>query len=71
MVDVLQTGRLHFGGSLSDRDGAKRTIDFLIRVFAAEPLRMIPGSSDKRGGFMDEGGTTWWVSTQIASSRKV
>lgn len=114
-------------------NGAKRTIDFLIRVFAAEPLRIIPGSSDKiahgevriddtvimltdavegwpatpshvhiyvadvdkiferavaagasvvkqpvqeedgdkRGGFMDEGGTTWWVSTQIASSRKV
>lgn len=114
-------------------NGAKRTIDFLIRVFAAEPLRMIAGSGDKmahgevriddtvimltdavegwpatpshvhiyvadvdkiferavaagasvvkqpvqeddgdkRGGFMDEGGTTWWVSTQIESSRKV
>lgn len=52
-------------------NGAKRTIEFLIRVFAAEPLRMIPGSSDKRGGFMDEGGTTWWVSTLIESSRKV
>lgn len=114
-------------------NGAKRTIDFLVRVFAAEPLRMIAGSGDKmahgevriddtvimltdavegwpatpshvhiyvadvdkiferavaagasvvkqpvqeddgdkRGGFMDEGGTTWWVSTQIESSRKV
>lgn len=26
-------------------NGAKRTIEFLIRVFAAEPLRMIHGSS--------------------------
>jgi uncharacterized glyoxalase superfamily protein PhnB len=108
-------------------NGAKRTIDFLVRVFGADPLRMIPGSegrishaevriddtvimltdavdgwpatpshvhiyvedvdklferaiaegasvvkqpvqegdTDKRGGFTDEGGTTWWVSAQI------
>ena len=104
------------------------TIDFLIRVFDAQLLRMIPGSegkvahgevriedtvvmltdavegwpaipshvhiyvedvdtiferalsagativkrpvrdgdADKRGGFTDAGGTTWWVSTQLA-----
>ncbi len=108
-------------------NGAKRTIDFLVRVFCAETLRMIPGpdgkiahgevriddtvimltdavdswpaspshvhiyvedvdqlfqraiaagasivkqpvqegDTDKRGGFTDEGGTTWWVSTQV------
>ncbi len=108
-------------------NGAKDTIDFLVRVFDATPLRMIPGGdgkiahgevriddtvimftdavegwpatpshvhvyvedvdkvfdraiaagasvvkqpvqegdTDKRGGFMDDGGTTWWVSTQI------
>lgn len=107
--------------------GAQGTIDFLIRVFGAEPLRMIPGNDgkmahgevriddtvvmltdavegwpanpshvhiyvddvdavferalaagasavkqpvqegdiDKRGGFTDAGGTTWWVSTQV------
>ena len=108
-------------------NGASCTIDFLVRVFDAQPLRMIPGRDgkiahgevriddtvvmltdaveewpampshvhiyvenvdrtferaiaagavvvkqpvqegdpDKRGGFMDAGGTTWWVSTQI------
>jgi uncharacterized glyoxalase superfamily protein PhnB len=108
-------------------NGAQRTIDFLTRVFEAQPLRMIPGSegkvthgevriddtvvmltdadegwpatpshvhiyvrdvdtvferaislgativkrpvqdgdADKRGGFTDAGGTTWWVSTQV------
>lgn len=106
---------------------AQATIDFLVRVFGAQPLRMIPGSggkvahgevriddtvvmltdavegwpatpshvhvyvedvdmiferamaagatsvkepvqdgdADKRGGFADAGGTTWWVSTQV------
>jgi PhnB protein len=24
------------------------------------------GDADKRGGFTDAGGTTWWVSTQVA-----
>lgn len=109
-------------------NGAQRTIDFLIRVFGAQSLRMIPGGegkiahgevriddtvimltdaeegwpaapshvhiyvndvdtiferalaagativkrpiqdgdADKRGGFTDAGGTTWWVSTQVA-----
>ena len=28
-----------------------------------QPVR--EGDSDKRGGFRDAGGTTWWVSTQI------
>ncbi len=108
-------------------NGAQDTIDFLVRVFGAETLRMIPGSkgtvahgevriddtvvmltdavegwpatpchvhiyvadvdaiferavaagativkrpiqagdADKRGGFTDAGGTTWWVSTQV------
>ena len=108
-------------------NGVQGTIDFLIRVFDAQSLRMIPGSegkvahgevriedtvvmltdavegwpatpshvhiyvkdvdtlferavsagativkrpvqdgdADKRGGFMDAGGTTWWVSTQV------
>jgi PhnB protein len=108
-------------------NGAKGTIDFLVRVFGAERLRMISGNdgrlahgevriddtvimftdavegwpatpshvhiyvedvdktferavaagaaivkqpvqegdSDKRGGFTDAGGTTWWVSTQL------
>lgn len=108
-------------------NGAQATIDFLIAVFAAEPLRMhrnddgkiahgevriddtvlmlcdavegwpaIPanvhvyvadvdrtfaraiaagatsvqepmqkGDADKRGGFRDAGGTTWWVGTQV------
>ncbi len=108
-------------------NGAQRTIDFLVHVFGAEPLRMITGRDgklghgevriddtvvmltdavegwpatpshvhiyvedvdaifaravdagatvvkqpvqsgdvDKRGGFMDAGGTTWWVSTQV------
>lgn len=108
-------------------NGAQATIDFLVRVFEAVPLRTIPGDEgkiahgevriddtvimltdavegwpatpshvhiyvedavrtfeiavaagatvikqpvkeddgDQRGGFMDEGGTTWWVSTQI------
>ena len=108
-------------------NGAKRTIDFLVRVFGADLLRIIPGSddkiahgevriddtvvmltdavdgwpatpshvhiyvadvdklferaiaagasvvkqpvqegdNDKRGGFTDEGGPTWWVSTQV------
>ncbi len=108
-------------------NGAQDTIDFLVRVFDATPLRMIPGAAgklahgevriddtvvmltdavegwpanpthvhiyvedvdaifkravasgatvvkepvqegdpDKRGGFMDAGGTTWWVSTQV------
>lgn len=108
-------------------NGARETIDFLVQVFDAIPLRMIPGSdgriahgevriddtvimltdatqdwpavashvhvyvedvdrtferaiaagasivkppvqeddTDKRGGFIDNGGTTWWVSTQI------
>lgn len=108
-------------------NGAKGTFDFLIRVFGAQALRMIPGNdgkiahgevriddtvvmltdavegwpatpshvhiyvedvdtiferalaagativkrpiqegdSDKRGGFTDAGGTTWWVSTQV------
>ncbi len=107
-------------------NGAKGTIEFLIRVFDAAPLRIIPGGdggiahgevriddtvimftdavegwpatpshvhiyvedvdkvfdraiaagasvvkhpvqegdTDRRGGFMDDGGTTWWVSTQ-------
>ncbi len=107
--------------------GARGSIDFLVRVFGATPLRMIPGSddkiahgevriddtvvmftdategwpanpshvhiyvedvdavferavaagaavvqhpvqkedTDKRGGFTDAGGTTWWVSTQV------
>ena len=108
-------------------DGAQRTIDFLVAVFAAEPLRMHPqdgrlghaevriddtvlmladgmegwppiashvhlyvpdvdatwsralaagadavqppeekGDGDRRGGFRDAGGTTWWISTQVA-----
>ena len=109
-------------------NGVQGTIDFLIRVFDAQPLRMIPnsegnvahgevriedtvvmltdavegwpaipshvhiyvedvdtiferalsagativkrpvrdGDADKRGGFTDAGGTTWWVSTQLA-----
>jgi len=109
-------------------DGAQGTIAFLIRVFGAHSLRMIPGregmiahgevriddtvimltdavegwpaapshvhiyvndvdaiferalaagativkrpvqdgDADKRGGFTDAGGTTWWVSTQVA-----
>ncbi len=109
-------------------NGAQGTIDFLIRVFGAQSLRMIPGGegkiahgevriddtvimltdavegwpaapshvhiyvndvdaiferalaarativkrpvqdgdADKRGGFTDAGGTTWWVSTQVA-----
>lgn len=109
-------------------DGAQRTIDFLIAVFDAEPLRMHPvgegrlghaevrlddtvvmlgdaadgwpaiashvhvyvadvdatwsralaagampvqapeekGDGDRRGGFRDAGGTTWWISTQVA-----
>lgn len=108
-------------------NGAQQTIDFLVHVFGAQPLRMIPGQDgklghgevriddtvvmltdavegwpaqpshvhiyvedvdaifaravdagatvikepvqsgdiDKRGGFMDAGGTTWWVSTQM------
>lgn len=109
-------------------NGAKATIDFLVQVFGAETLRMIPGDAgklahgevriddsvlmltdavegwpatpshvhiyvedvdaiferalaagaasvkrpvqgvddmDKRGGFTDAGGTTWWVSTQV------
>lgn len=108
-------------------NGAQGTIDFLVHVFNAEKLRMIPGSegkiahgevriddtvimftdavegwpatpshvhiyvedvdaifnralaagatavkqpvqegdTDKRGGFTDGGGTTWWVSTQV------
>jgi uncharacterized glyoxalase superfamily protein PhnB len=108
-------------------NGAKGTIEFLVRVFDATPLRMIPGGdgkishgevriddtvimftdavegwpatpshvhvyvedvdkvfdraiaagasmvkhpvqegdTDKRGGFRDDGGTTWWVSTQV------
>jgi uncharacterized glyoxalase superfamily protein PhnB len=107
--------------------GADRTIDFLVAVFGAERLRMIPGEGgrlahgevrigdtvvmltdgtaewpatpshvhvyvedvdatfaramaagatavkepvqagdvDKRGGFTDAGGTTWWVATQV------
>jgi uncharacterized glyoxalase superfamily protein PhnB len=106
---------------------AQGTIDFLVRVFGAQALRMVPGSegtvahgevriddtvimltdavvgwpatpshvhiyvadvdaiferalaagatmvkrpiqdgdADKRGGFTDAGGTTWWVSTQV------
>lgn len=108
-------------------NGARDTIDFLIRVFGAQTLRMIPGAegkiahgevriedtvimltdavegwpatashvhvyvedvdavfgravaagalivklpvqdgdADKRGGFKDAGGTTWWVATQV------
>ena len=108
-------------------NGAQGTIDFLVRVFGAQPLRMIAGrggalahaevriddtvvmladavegwpatpshvhiyvsdvdavfegalaagatlvkrpvedgDGDKRGGFADAGGTTWWVSTQV------
>jgi PhnB protein len=108
-------------------NGAQGTIDFLIKVFGAQSLRMIPGAEgaiahgevriddtvimltdavegwpatpshvhiyvkdvdaifgravaagativrrpaqgddpDKRGGFTDAGGTTWWVSTQV------
>jgi uncharacterized glyoxalase superfamily protein PhnB len=107
--------------------GAQRSIDFVVQVFGAVPLRMIPGphgtvahgevrlddtvlmftdavegwpatsghvhvyvpevdlifaraaeagatilmapvdkgDGDKRGGFTDAGGTTWWVSTQV------
>ncbi|WP_002636454.1 VOC family protein [Myxococcus hansupus] len=107
-------------------DGAGRTVDFLVEVFGAERLRMVPGDNgrlmhgevriddtvimlseaangwpavashvhlyvadvdgiyqralaagaeavktpvnsgdgDKRGGFRDAGGTTWWVATQ-------
>ena len=107
--------------------GAQATIAFLVRVFGAEPLRMITrddgsvmhgevrvddtvlmftdaqpewpaspshvhiyvadvdavfaraleagasavkpptaaGDGDKRGGFMDAGGTTWWVATEL------
>lgn len=108
-------------------DGAQRTIDFLVAVFDAQPLRMHPlgdrlghaevriddtvlmladgmdgwppvpahvhlyvpdvdatwtralaagaeavqapeekGDGDRRGGFRDAGGTTWWISTQVA-----
>ncbi len=108
-------------------DGAQRTIDFLVAVFDAHPLRMHPvgdrlghaevriddtvlmladgmegwppiashvhlyvpdvdaawvralaagaeavqapeekGDGDRRGGFRDTGGTTWWISTQVA-----
>lgn len=109
-------------------DGAQRTIEFLVAVFDAEPLRMHPvgegrlghaevriddtvvmladaadgwpaiashvhlyvpdvdaawaralaagadpvqvpeekGDGDRRGGFRDAGGTTWWISTQVA-----
>lgn len=108
--------------------GAQRTIEFLVAVFDAEPLRMHPvgegrlghaevriddtvlmladaadgwpaipshvhlyvpkvdatwaralaagadpvqapeekGDGDRRGGFRDAGGTTWWISTQVA-----
>lgn len=108
-------------------NGAQGTIDFLVHVFGAEVLRMIPGpdgriahgevriddtvlmltdavdgwpaipshvhvyvadvdttferalaagatsikrpiqdgDADKRGGFADAGGTTWWVGTQV------
>lgn len=108
-------------------NGAQQTIDFLVRVFGAHTLRMLPGrdgkiahgevriddtvvmltdaveswpavpshvhiyvrdvdavferavaagavvvkqpvqqdDADKRGGFKDAGGTTWWVSTQV------
>jgi uncharacterized glyoxalase superfamily protein PhnB len=111
-------------------DGAQRSIDFLVSVFDAQPLRMIveengrvkhgevriddsvvmladglegwppmpsyvhiyvrdvdavfrraldagatvvqePASKDddRRGGFKDAGGTTWWVATQMDPSR--
>ncbi len=108
-------------------NGAQATIDFLVRVFNAAPLRRIPGTDgrllhgevrigdtvvmltdgaegwpatpshvhvyvpdvdavferalaegatpvqppvqkddpDRRGGFTDAGGTTWWVATQV------
>ena len=108
-------------------NGAQGTIDFLVRVFGAQPLRMMRrpegtiahgelrvddtvimladavegwpashshvhiyvsdvdavferavaagatvvqrpvkgGDADKRGGFTDAGGTTWWVATQV------
>ncbi|MGE3955909.1 MAG: VOC family protein [Vicinamibacterales bacterium] len=108
-------------------NGARHTIDFLVRVFGARTLRVTPGKpglishgevriddtvimladavegwpatsshvhvyvedvdalferavsagatvvkrpvqdgdADKRGGFMDAGGTTWWVGTQV------
>ncbi|HST45626.1 MAG TPA: hypothetical protein VLK29_10440, partial [Luteimonas sp.] len=26
------------------------------------------GDADRRGGFRDAGGTTWWVATQIADA---
>jgi uncharacterized glyoxalase superfamily protein PhnB len=110
-------------------DGARGTIEFLVRVFDAEPLRqhagdggelahgevrigdtvvmlsdgadgwpVVPshvhvyvpdvdatyaraiaagaepvqapvqkGDEDKRGGFRDPGGTTWWIATQVGS----
>jgi PhnB protein len=109
--------------------GAQNTIDFLVRVFDAEPLRRYPrddgrlahsevrvgdtvvmlsdgaggwppvqshvhvyvpdvdatyaraiaagaepvqapvqkGDEDKRGGFRDAGGTTWWIATQVGT----
>ncbi len=109
-------------------DGAAATLDFLVKVFDAERLRIVPGDNgrlrhaevriddtvlmladslegwdavpahvhiyvpdvdetyrraieagatavqepvkkddeDKRGGFRDAGGTTWWVGTQVA-----
>jgi PhnB protein len=108
-------------------DGAARTVDFLVKVFAAERLRTYPGEGgklahaevrvddtvvmlsdsmegwpavpshvhvyvkdvdatyrraleagaasvqepvrkgdeDKRGGFRDPGGTTWWIGTKV------
>lgn len=108
-------------------NGAAETVDFLVRVFDAERLRIVPGEdgrlrhaevriddtvvmladavegyeavpthvhvyvpdvdatyrraleagaigvqepqqkadADKRGGFQDAGGTTWWVATQL------
>lgn len=36
-------------------NGAAASVDFLVRVFDA----------DKRGGFQDAGGTTWWIATQL------
>lgn len=29
------------------------------------PFLMLGGDGDRRGGFRDAGGTTWWISTQV------
>ncbi len=58
-----QAGAAHVHVYVADVDATFRKALAAGAQSIREPVK--GGDSDKRGGFMDAGGTSWWVSTQL------